>query len=224
MSSPIPVADLPCDPGRPSRRPSAWMVVAIIVGVALLAIGIAIRPQDFPLTPILITVGALVLLLGVALPWVTQINLGAPLLASVTIAMDARRQGVRQRVDDLQGMLRAGAFLLCPDKASADRVLESCASTTMVNWHGSTDDALKRYVACLLLDQARLEAALNPTPSTSPEPATRLPRIQREVVVLLRFARLTDEDAGAILGIPATAVRQVYVDATASIGRSGPAS
>jgi hypothetical protein len=223
-SSPAPLADLPCDPGRASHRPSTRMVVAIVVGVLLLALGAALRPQDFPIVPLLITAGALVLLLGVALPWVTQIHLGAPLLAQVTIAMDARSQAIRQKLDDLQGMLKCGAFLLCPDKDSAERLLEACASATMVNWHGSTDEGLKRYVACLLVDEARIEAALHPGPVASTEPALRLPRSQREVVVLIRFARLSDDDAAAILGITAAEVRQAYIDATAAIGQAGSES
>ena len=216
-----PFETLPCDSGQVSRRPSLRMIAAGVVGVALLAVGIALRPQEFPIGLVLITVGALVLLLGAALSWVTQINLGLPLLAQVTIAMDARQRDLQRRVEDLRGMLTEGLFLLCPDSDTAERVLATCASMTMVNWHGSTDDALKRYVACLVVDQARAASLRNPSPTDTTDPVLRLPRAQREVVMLRRFARLSDEDAAAILGIAPSEVRRMFDEASAQVARDG---
>lgn len=206
-----------CDPGRHSRSLSGRQIALAIAGVAVLVAGVAIDPEGIPAGPVLITAGGLLLLLGVALPLVTQAELGAPLLFKVTLAAGERRARVREAVEDCRGLLAASAASLCPDDESATRAVEAALSRGLGDWRGTDNAALRRYLLCLLVQAALFDAMTKP-PRSGPEPFLRLPFEERAVLVLADRAGLDLASVARMLGLAEPEVAAARARALSKLG------
>jgi hypothetical protein len=209
---------LACDPGTAERRLRPRQIVAGVLGLGLIAVGVVL--SSVSLSTIAITVGALVLLFGAAWGWASQIQLGGP-FAQVSFTPDKRQQLLRQQIDNHQGLLSYGVDLLCADRDSALKVVALCSSTVTTQWRGR-DEALKAYLACVLVARARTDALVHPgTPVAGGTAA--LSRDQREAFVLCVCFELSDDQAASILGMPAAAVRKSRTEAATILGHPGEA-
>jgi predicted DNA-binding protein (UPF0251 family) len=192
-----------------------------LCGLVLLIAGVLVAPGGVLVGPELIAVGGVVLLLGVALPLVNQVELGTPGLAKVTIAVGARRDQMHGFVDDCRGLVVACATALCPDEESATRAVEASISKTLAYGHGGDTAVLRRYLLCVLVEQARFESATHSRSSTETEPFLLLPLHEREVLVLVDRAGLDQASAAHMLGIPESDVSSTRAQAMSSLARSG---
>lgn len=206
-----------CEPDRHSRRLPMQTTMAI-GGVAVLAAGVAIDPEGIPAGPVLVAVGGLLLVLGVALPLVTQAELGAPLLFKVTLAVGERRARLRAAVEDCRGLLAAAAASLCPDDESATRAVEVALWRGVGDWRGTDDASLRRYLLCLLVQAARFDALTKP-PRSDAEPFLRLPFDERAVLVLADRVGLDLASVAAMLGL---AVPEVVSTRTRALATLAP--
>lgn len=211
----------PCDPGRHSRALSAKQISWALCGLVLLVVGVFVTPGAVPVGPVLLTLGGLVLLLGVALPLVNQIEVGAPMLAKVTIVTAGRREQVRESVENWRGLIVACAASLCMNGDSATRAVEASISKALGYWHGTDSAALHRYLLCVLVQQARFEATAHSRPAEEAEPFLLLPLREREVLVLTDRAGLDPASVAAVLGISVTEVTSIRARALDSLGVSG---
>ena len=215
--------DSRCEPGRGSRKLSSKQVILALGGLVLLIVGVLVAPGSVLVGPELIGVGAIVLLLGVALPFVNQIELGTPALAKVTIAVGARREQMHGFVDDCRGLVVACAADLCPDDESAVRAVEASISKTLAYGHGTDPVALHQYLLCVLVGQARFEATTHSRSTVETEPFLLLPLREREVLVLVDRAGVDQASAAAMLGVPESDVSSIRAQAMSSLGRpAGP--
>jgi DNA-directed RNA polymerase specialized sigma24 family protein len=185
----------------------------------MLTAGVMVAPGSVPIGPVLISVGALVLLLGFALPLVSQVELGAPMLVKVIVSARERRERLRSSIEDCRGLLVACARSLCRDADSSARAVEVTVSNTLGLWHGTDSEALRRYLLCVLVRQAQFEATIDPPP---PPPTTerflRLPFLERAVLVLKYRAGLDESSIGRILGVPGSAIATIRARAMAGLG------
>ncbi len=212
-----------CDPGRHSRSLSGRQIAMAIAGVAVLVAGVAIDPESIPTGPVLITAGGLLLLFGVALPLVTQAELGAPLLFKVTLAVGERRARLREAVEDCRGLLAASAASLCPDDESATRAVEAVLSTGLGDWRGTDNVALRRYLLCLLVQAALFDTMTKP-PRSDTEPFLRLPFDERAVVVLADRAGLDLASVAKMLGLAESEVASIRARALSKLAAPGATS
>jgi hypothetical protein len=215
-----------CEPGRQSRRLSVRQIGLALCGLVLLVAGVLMAPDNLLVGPELIAVGGIVLLLGVALPLVNQIELGTPGLAKVSIAVGARRDRMRGFIEDCRGLLVACAADLCPDGESAVRAVEASISKTMAYGQGTDTVALRRYLLCVLVEQARFEATVHSrstTATSESEPFLRLPLRDREVLVLVDRAGLDQASAARMLGVTESDVASIRTRAIGSLTGAGGA-
>lgn len=211
----------PCAPEREGSAVTVGRVLLAVSGVALLAGGVWIDRDHIPVAAVLITAGGFILLAGVALPLVSQIELGAPMLFRVSFAARERRDRLHGEVEDNRGLLVAGAASLCLDEAAAARAVESSLSDAVVSWHRVGDNGLRTYLLCLLVHQCRFEAAMHPLPPPPVEPFLGLPLAQREVLVLVDRAGLGLSAVGKMLGLTPAAVAELRDQALATLSQAG---
>lgn len=177
-----------------------------LVGIGLLVAGVLVAPQEFPLGPVLLGLGGVVLLLGVALPLVSNLTLGVPMVAQVTVETRQRETRLRLAAEDLRGLLEGCATSLCPDPDAAIRAVGTSLSRGMAEWRRSDSAGLSTYLLCLLLQQARFEATLAGPPALGATGFLALPQLEREVLVLVERAGL---DVGAVAEMLVVSVDEV---------------
>jgi DNA-directed RNA polymerase specialized sigma24 family protein len=198
-------------------------------GVVLLVGGVFIAPRTLPVGPVLISAGGLVVLVGFALPLITEAQLGLPSIFTLTLAANARRDRLRAAIEDIRGMLSACAGFLCLDADAAAQAVQAAVADTLSRWQGSDDrQQLRRYLFCALLRQARFELRIR-GPRTAPpaelaNQVLALPLPEREVLVLVDRAGFDEYAAGQILSLSPAEVHQTYLRALVALGSpAGPA-
>jgi hypothetical protein len=217
-----------CQPTRNVFRVSARHGLIAASGVALLVAGVIVSDGAIPLGPILLVLGGLVLLVGFALPLVHQVQLGAPMLVTVTLAAEEQSMRRHTAVQDCRGLLLACAGNLCSDSDSAARVVEACVSDCLGTWTGTDTTNLRSYLLCLLIHEARFESLSHPAP-TEANPSghhsfMRLPMADREVLVLIDRAHLPLPTVATMLGLPVTEVSAMRTTALAAVHAAGRSS
>lgn len=210
-----------CEPEREGARLRAGRVLLAFFGMALLGLGIWVDRDDLPVAPLLITAGGLVLLVGVALPLVSQVELGAPMLFKVSFAARERRDRLHAEVEASRGLLVAGAACLCLDEAAAARAVESSLSDAVVSWHSLEDAGLRTYLWCLLVHQSRFEGTTHPVLPPDLDPFLSLPLAEREVLVLVDRAGLGLSTTAKMLDLTPAEVAQLRDRALAALSQAG---
>ncbi len=203
------VTGVACDPGGAGRAWSTRQVLLALVGLGILVAGVLVAPQDLPLGPVLLGLGGVVLLLGVALPLVSQLTLGVPMLAQVTVETKQRETRTRLAAEDLRGLLEGCASSLCPTPESAVRAVSTCLSRGMAEWRRTDTAGFGPFLLCLLVQQARFETSV-----AGPPPARRagflgLPQLDREVLVLLERAGLDAVGVAQMLAVTVDEVARI---------------
>jgi len=214
--------DVGCSPGPVARSLSIRQWLLAVCGLGLLAAGIAVEPGWLPVGPALITVGGIVVLVGVALPYISQVNLSAPLLVGVSLAASERRKRLHESVEDSRGLLVACATNLCLDEGSASRAVNASVSRALGDWHGTDAKDLRQFLLCLLVQEARFEATVQSAEPIGNEPFLLLPRDEREVLVLVDRAGLGRSAVAQILGVTPSQVAELYNHALSTL--TGPRS
>jgi DNA-directed RNA polymerase specialized sigma24 family protein len=210
-----------CVPARNPLGLSVQQGVLAAAGAALLVSGIAIAGTPFPVGPTLILLGGLVLLVGVALPFVNQVQFGAPMVAAVTVTSAERRDRLRDVVENCRGLLIACAANLCPDEDSAARAVEACLSKGLGGWRGTDDTLLRTFLLCLLVHEARFEVLTHPDDAPTLDSFHRIPLAEREVLVLVDRAGLGAGTVATMLGLSESEVRSMQQSALAKVAASG---
>jgi hypothetical protein len=212
-----PTSDDPCASGRYRLAATPWHLAVALGGLGALVAGVVVSPGSVPLGPVLISLGAVTLLLGVALPLVSQIEFGVPMLGKVVLSARERRERLRAAVEDFRGLIVACAAGLCPDADAAGRAIEAAVSDALGLWRGTDGEALRRFLLCRLVRQARFEARTKASPSTTAEPFLRLPLTERAVLILEDRAGLDETSVARILGLPVSGIAPIRAHA-ASVG------
>lgn len=210
-----------CEPQREGAHLTVGRVLLAGFGLALLALGIWIDRDDIPISAVVITAGGLVLLVGVALPLVSQVELGAPMLFRVSFAARERRDRLHDEVEDARGSLVAGAACLCLDEAAAARAVAASLSDAVVSWHSLDTSGLRPYLWCLLLRQSRFEATTHPVLPPDLDPFLGLPLAEREVLVLVDRAGLGLSVVGRMLALTPAEVAELRDRALADLSKAG---
>ena len=213
-----------CAPTRNRLPLSVKQVTFAACGVALLVLGIVVAAPTLPLGPIIITVGALLLLAGVALPLVHQIQLGAPMLITVTLAAEEQRVRLHSAIEDCRGLLIACAINLCPDADAAARAVEASLSRGLGEWRGGEGSQLRGFLLCLLVSEARFESATHPATGIATDTFHQLPLEEREVLVLTDRARLARPVVAQMLGLTEDQVEQLRAAALTALQTSRSSS
>jgi hypothetical protein len=216
--------DSRCAPTHHRFRLSTRQITLAAFGVALLVLGVVAAEPKLPVGPIIIVFGSLVLLAGVALPLVHQVQLGAPMLFTVTIAAEEQRVRLHSAIEDCRGLLIACAGSLCPDAEAAARAVEASLSKGLGDWHGGESSRLRGFLLCLLVHEARFEAVTHPPSAIVGDSFLQLPLEEREVLVLLDRANLARPTVARMLGLTEDQVEQMREHALASVVASRSSS
>lgn len=210
-----------CDPGGRGHGVSAWRVAGGLVGLVLLVAGVLVAPDLVDLVPaVVIAVGAALVVLCL-LPWVSTVEIIPPLLAKIALDPDRPRRRtieIAEAYRDL--MLQSGSFL-CSDEKSAARAVDFSIAEAAGYWRGNDDGALRLYLLCVLVHQARFESATRPRPPADSHPARLLSGAEREALLLAERVGLDHSVAAAVLGVTVDDVRLNLARALATLDRQG---
>jgi hypothetical protein len=214
-------------------------LAAGVLGLGLTGGGVALGWGSAILGPVLLSLGAVLLLVGFALPLVSQIELGAPLLLRATLAVDEQQDRMRQFTQDCRGLLTTCAVGLCLDPEAAARAVESTVSQVLTTWRGTDPDLLRVYLMCVLVQQSEFEARTGAIPLAPPIAAPagasggsvlatpmgggflRLGLREREVLLLRDRAGLDVATVARILGMATADVPVIAERAAAALSVRG---
>ncbi|KQR07194.1 hypothetical protein [Cellulomonas sp. Leaf334] len=214
-------AEARCDPGGRGRGVSAWRVVGGLAGLALLVAGVLVAPDLVDVVPaVAIAVGAALVVLCL-LPWVSTVEIIPPLLAKIALDPDRPRRRTFEVAETYRALLLPSAGFLCSDEESAARAVDVSIAEATAYWRGNDDGALRVYLLCVLVHQARFEAATHPRPPADTHPARVLSRPEREALLLAERLRLDHSVAAAVLGVTVDDVRLNLSRALAALDLQG---
>ncbi|MFZ0160943.1 MAG: hypothetical protein WAL50_18075 [Kineosporiaceae bacterium] len=167
--------------------------------------------------------GAVFLALAVALPLVSQVELGSPLPVRATLAARERRDRLKLFADDWRDLVCACAQQLCLDPDAATRAVGATISQVLVCWRGRDLEELRIYVLCVLVRQCEFEVLTQARPADGCRFA-RLPLLEREVLLLSDRAGLADTAVAPIVGIAPTDVPAIRARAISALTPGGRSS
>jgi len=192
--------------------------------------------QDFGL-PLAVGAGIVLLVAGVFMPMVREIELGPIPTLKIAPALRDRENELRSVFERQKGDMEYCAHLLCDNPETARRLLEASWSLASSAWKGPVTPQLRVYTLCVFVEMLRKHERwvqtkdppktktgpkTGPKPKIKPQggsPLSKLPYEERITIVLHEFANLTVGEIAGMTGRPAESVGRSLAHAEETTGR-----
>ncbi|MGO4145052.1 hypothetical protein AB4Y77_08210 [Paenarthrobacter sp. YAF11_1] len=204
-------------------------IAVIIAAVVMLLSPEDVLPEAVPdvLLPLAVGAGIVLLVAGVFMPMVREIELGPIPTLKIAPALRDRESELRSVFERQKGDMEYCAHLLCDNPETARKLLEASWSLASSAWKGPVTPQLRVYTLCVFVELLRkhekwLQSDGDRTrkpPRRNRNPLSRLPYEERIAIVLHEFANLTVGEIAGMTGRPAESVGKSLAHAEATTGR-----
>jgi hypothetical protein len=179
-----------------------------VAALALIVVGIFPKPPNIGLA--LIGCGAVVLLVAVVMPTVSQVEFGFTSGLKVVGPVRDRAEELGKVFEEQRPVLEGCAKRMCDDPATAKELLTGAMARATGDWRGPTDrEMIRTYVLCWfvhdLVADTRLAGMEQPATTAAKIPVSEL--IQRVIRVLGGFGAVPVEELADMVGLSSAEVQ-----------------